>query len=316
MSGSILLQTSASKDGILIQNADGTGAPLDNVAVTDLGVMFGANTSIDPQSAGTTGHGIDVKPPASGTSVRNSVVNLTIDRVVVYGHDGDHYAMWLEGINTSYVGSVTAYGGGCLRFAGPDGNSQFAGPFQGFWQNIGTNTARGFYFGDGSGNPLNYNSFGLFQCNKDFGSGGTQPILYFHGLGSSNTFAVLDAETFSGTQNNDSLDGSNVSITGGQFGLTFHSGAGRKGVLVYQGSNSNATDGAIVIRSGSWPTTSNLWYADFNGAQHFTGATYATLGTPANGSIQFCTDCNIANPCTSGGSGAFAKRLAGAWVCN
>jgi hypothetical protein len=44
--------------------------------------------------------------------------------------------------------------------------------------------------------------------------------------------------------------------------------------------------------------------------------TFAALGTPSNGGIVYCSDCNIANPCTGGGTGAFAKRLAGAWVCN
>jgi hypothetical protein len=43
---------------------------------------------------------------------------------------------------------------------------------------------------------------------------------------------------------------------------------------------------------------------------------FANLGTPVNGTIYFCGDCNIANPCTGGGSGAIAKRLAGIWVCN
>lgn len=43
---------------------------------------------------------------------------------------------------------------------------------------------------------------------------------------------------------------------------------------------------------------------------------FASLGTPANGNFVYCSDCNIANPCTGGGTGAFAKRLAGTWICN
>jgi len=43
---------------------------------------------------------------------------------------------------------------------------------------------------------------------------------------------------------------------------------------------------------------------------------FASLGTPANGVIRYCSDCTIANPCASGGNGALAKRLNGAWVCN
>lgn len=42
----------------------------------------------------------------------------------------------------------------------------------------------------------------------------------------------------------------------------------------------------------------------------------ANLGAPANGTIVYCSDCTIANPCAGGGTGAIAKRLNGAWVCN
>ncbi len=44
--------------------------------------------------------------------------------------------------------------------------------------------------------------------------------------------------------------------------------------------------------------------------------TNASLGTPANGTIVYCSDCTIANPCAGGGTGALAKRLNGVWVCN
>lgn len=43
---------------------------------------------------------------------------------------------------------------------------------------------------------------------------------------------------------------------------------------------------------------------------------HASLGTPGNGHVVYCSDCTIANPCASGGTGALAKRLNGAWVCN
>jgi len=44
--------------------------------------------------------------------------------------------------------------------------------------------------------------------------------------------------------------------------------------------------------------------------------TQAILGTPANGPIVYCSDCTVANPCAGGGTGALAKRINGAWVCN
>jgi len=43
---------------------------------------------------------------------------------------------------------------------------------------------------------------------------------------------------------------------------------------------------------------------------------FATLGTPPNGTFTYCSNCTVANPCASGGTGAFAKRLNGVWVCN
>ena len=48
----------------------------------------------------------------------------------------------------------------------------------------------------------------------------------------------------------------------------------------------------------------------------FTATTFATLGAPANGTIKYCSNCTIANPCAGGGTGAIAKRLNGVWVCN
>lgn len=46
------------------------------------------------------------------------------------------------------------------------------------------------------------------------------------------------------------------------------------------------------------------------------GTTQAALGTPANGTVIYCSDCTIANPCAGAGTGALAKRLNGVWVCN
>lgn len=43
---------------------------------------------------------------------------------------------------------------------------------------------------------------------------------------------------------------------------------------------------------------------------------FASLGTPSNGVIYYCSDCTIANPCAGSGTGAIAKRLNGVWVCN
>jgi hypothetical protein len=47
-----------------------------------------------------------------------------------------------------------------------------------------------------------------------------------------------------------------------------------------------------------------------------TAATQANLGAATNGSMIYCSDCTVASPCAGGGTGAIAKRLNGAWVCN
>lgn len=42
---------------------------------------------------------------------------------------------------------------------------------------------------------------------------------------------------------------------------------------------------------------------------------FASLPT-TDGSLTYCSDCTIANPCAGSGTGAFAKRLNGVNVCN
>jgi hypothetical protein len=47
--------------------------------------------------------------------------------------------------------------------------------------------------------------------------------------------------------------------------------------------------------------------------------TFATLPSPStqsNGGLLYCSDCVIAGTCAGGGTGALAKIIAGAWVCN
>ncbi len=43
---------------------------------------------------------------------------------------------------------------------------------------------------------------------------------------------------------------------------------------------------------------------------------YSFLGSQPNGTVTYCSNCTIANPCASGGTGAIAKKLNGVWVCN
>ena len=69
-------------------------------------------------------------------------------------------------------------------------------------------------------------------------------------------------------------------------------------------NNNNATSVHAIFTIGPKGGTSQL------------GTTFSTLGTPANGAHVYCTDCaNASNPCTGSSTGAYAKRLNGAWDC-
>lgn len=43
---------------------------------------------------------------------------------------------------------------------------------------------------------------------------------------------------------------------------------------------------------------------------------FADLGTPGNGTVVYCADCNKATPCTGSGTGAFSKRINSTWDCD
>src|SRR6201999_3580624 len=51
-------------------------------------------------------------------------------------------------------------------------------------------------------------------------------------------------------------------------------------------------------------------------ASRLVTTTFASLGTPANGSVRYCSDCAATAPCTGSGSGAEASRVNGAWNCS
>lgn len=74
--------------------------------------------------------------------------------------------------------------------------------------------------------------------------------------------------------------------------------------------------GAIGIGSGS----------PASGAILFTPTVFASLGTPTNGTILYCSDCTVTTAatcpatqascvCAASGAGAFARRINGAWYC-
>src|SRR5207253_2473504 len=91
--------------------------------------------------------------------------------------------------------------------------------------------------------------------------------------------------------------------------------------LTAKGSDSNihlrlgavGTGGVFFGKQGS---AYSAYWDETNQLLGIGSKTFSGLGTPANGQFAYCSDCTIANPCAGSGSGAFAKRLNGVWVCN
>jgi hypothetical protein len=83
-------------------------------------------------------------------------------------------------------------------------------------------------------------------------------------------------------------------------------GAGSGQTILQWTSNVNA----IVIAKGTTHACVEELQLSFSSS-----ASVSSSGIRIDGDA-YCSDCVIANPCRSGGSGAIAKRLNGSWVCN
>lgn len=135
----------------------------------------------------------------------------------------------------------------------------------------------------------------------------------------------------------------NVTITGGSQTVTVKPPVlppGAIGYFLYRNDTSGGSaraqvnscflnaPGSVVVDTASFtcgttPPQINSSLAETLGSSGVTGhrlqltpTLFANLGAPANGSFVYCADCTVANPCAGSGTGAFAKRLAGIWVCN
>ena len=100
--GTVILQTATDID---IINVNVTGQKVD---LFDIGMEF--NTKYV-----STGHGISATPAAIGANYDNGLLHQVWERLIVWGHDGDHYGFQI--INTLYGThkSLRAFGGGGLH---------------------------------------------------------------------------------------------------------------------------------------------------------------------------------------------------------
>jgi len=111
---------------------------------------------------------------------------------------------------------------------------------------------------------------------------------------------VLGVQGASGSN----VAGANFTITGSR-----GTGTGVGGNILFQtaaagtsGSSQNALATAFTINQ--------------DGSVQLKSATFANLPTQADGKLIYCSDCTIASPCAGSGTGAMAKGINGAWVCN
>ena len=93
--------------------------------------------------------------------------------------------------------------------------------------------------------------------------------------------------------------------------LGFSTAGTDRWVINASGALVAATDGGVDIGNGAADPR------DVNITRNFAtaGLAFASLGTPADGTFTYCTDCTQANPCAGASTGAFARRENGAWNC-
>ena len=68
----------------------------------------------------------------------------------------------------------------------------------------------------------------------------------------------------------------------------------------------------LFLAAGAWAqVVSGLFPAN-----RLARKTFSALGTPTDGAVAYCADCARVSPCAGAGTGAMARREAGAWNCS
>lgn len=123
--GSVLIQTLAAANGI---NMTGTGK---NVHLRNLGIRFAPAIMFRD-----TGHGVYAVPTAlfGPGGHENGLFNPRWDNVVVFGHDGNHYAYYVLNSNLGTFSHLRSHGGGVLHLESDShgagfGNAVFVHPY-------------------------------------------------------------------------------------------------------------------------------------------------------------------------------------------
>ncbi len=93
-------------------------------------------------------------------------------------------------------------------------------------------------------------------------------------------------------------------------------GSGPAGADTYVQYNASGIFGADANFTWNYASSILTLGGGGPGEATFSGDLLANLGSPSDGTIAYCSECNTgSDPCITGGTGAFAARLNGAWVC-
>jgi hypothetical protein len=136
---------------------------------------------------------------------------------------------------------------------------------------------------------------------------------------------LVDGTNPSLSQRNQIIGNSTIANT--EYGIFVAAGGARDNTVALNVILGNVGGDLIQVsdvRTTTFGNKTSTTTADFGPGGNAVGggnllygpSTFAALGTPADGTLVFCADCtNASNPCSGGSTGAFAKRLNGAWDC-
>lgn len=255
-----------------------------------LGGSQGGNVSFDSSSVNNSVIGTHIYTVGSTVTAAfcNTILNVRNYSSGVYQNN---QLCNMNGYH-KFVGTGTAY----ARFGTVSGGSGESVMHTWFSSTLGVNAGV-----DGSLGKqyIAYNSANPLVV---YMATGTDPLTGAVAVGEWNTAGGLSLGRFN-TGNSDTLNASNLQA-GGDTTWRGKAGSTQNAVPIFQLFKTDGVTNLIRIST-------------FSGATLMAGSTFANLGNDnTNGTMVYCPDCVIANPCTGGGSGAFAKRLNSIWVCN
>lgn len=243
----------------------------------------------------------------------SSTITITVDGANTVGTDGSHFdcdgetdvacaasvAAWVDSLP-----GVAACAGDACPFAGVSGTWYAWADELTYDLRIATNDASCAALTSGAdGGVLAWGVVtapaGPLQLGAACTTGTTGNVCV-----GSHLYMATNQELFTGAFNGPRLRGINDSVAtpGYSWNSDLDTGIYRAGV------------DTVGIAAGG---EAALQIAEAGGETQFLpdACTFANLGTPADLTFCFCSDCSTGAPCTGSGSGALALRFGGAWKC-